>query len=179
MTVVHKIVMSKDHLGHLSQPQAQGRNRADHSLGEVIQSFCEGIRWWELTDGVSRSVVSDSLWPHGLQPARLLCPWDSPGRNTGVDCHSLLQGIFPAQGSNLGLLHCRWILYPLNHASPTGLTAYKEFCFIFKPHELRKTFLWVQICLFVAYTIDPGSVDLEVSEKLPSHCPPQASPYDS
>ena len=37
---------------------------------------------------VSRSVVSDSLRPHGLQPARLLSPWDSPGKNTGVDCHS-------------------------------------------------------------------------------------------
>ena len=45
--------------------------------------------------------------------ARLLCPWDSPGRNTGAGCHALLQGIFPAQGSNLRLLpllHCRPIL---------------------------------------------------------------------
>ena len=41
---------------------------------------------------VSHSVVSDSLWPHGLQPARLLCPWDSSGKNTGVGCHALLQG---------------------------------------------------------------------------------------
>ena len=41
---------------------------------------------------VSRSVVSDSLPPHELQPARLLCPRNSPGRSTGVDCHSLLQG---------------------------------------------------------------------------------------
>ena len=38
-------------------------------------------------------------------------PWDSPGKNTGAGCHSLLQGIFPIQGSNLGLLHCRQILY--------------------------------------------------------------------
>ena len=37
----------------------------------------------------------------------ILCPWDSPGKNTGVGCHFLLQGIFPTQGSNLGLLHCR------------------------------------------------------------------------
>ena len=47
---------------------------------------------------VSRSVMSDSLRPFGLQPARLLCPWDSPGKNTGVGCHALLQGIFPTQG---------------------------------------------------------------------------------
>ena len=39
-------------------------------------------------------------YPHGLQPARLLCPWDFPGKNTGVGCHFLLQGIFPIQGSN-------------------------------------------------------------------------------
>ena len=64
---------------------------------------------------LSCSVVSDSLWPHGLQPARLLCPWDSPGKNTGVGCHALLQGIFPTQGSNPGLLHCRWILYQLSY----------------------------------------------------------------
>ena len=44
---------------------------------------------------VSCSVVSDSLWPHGLQPSKLLCPWDFPGKNTGVGCHFLLQGIFP------------------------------------------------------------------------------------
>ena len=51
------------------------------------------------------SVVSDSLQVYGLQPTRLLCPWDSPGKNTGVGCHALLQGIFLTQGLNLGLLH--------------------------------------------------------------------------
>ena len=45
-----------------------------------------------------------SLQPHGRQPAMLLCPWNSSGKNTGVDSHSLLQGIFLTQGSNLGLL---------------------------------------------------------------------------
>ena len=43
------------------------------------------------------------LWPHGLQPTSLPCPWDFPGKN-GVGCHALLQGIFPTQGSNLYLL---------------------------------------------------------------------------
>ena len=51
------------------------------------------------------------LWPHGFYPTRLLCPWDFPGKNTGVGCHFLLQRIFPTQGSNPGCLHCRWILY--------------------------------------------------------------------
>ena len=64
---------------------------------------------------ISRSVVSDSLQPHGLQPARLLCPWDFPGENTGMDCHPLFQGIFPTQGLKLFLLHCRQILYHLSH----------------------------------------------------------------
>ena len=54
-----------------------------------------------------RAVVPDSLQPCGLQPVRLLLPWNSPGKNTGVGCHSRLQGIFPTQGYNLGLLHCR------------------------------------------------------------------------
>ena len=43
------------------------------------------------------SVVSDSLRPHGLQPAKLLSPQASPGKNTGVGCHALLQGIFLTQ----------------------------------------------------------------------------------
>ena len=63
---------------------------------------------------VSHSVVSNSWWPHGLQPARLLSQWDSPGKNTGVGYHALLRGIFPTRGSNLHflrLLYCRQILY--------------------------------------------------------------------
>ena len=68
---------------------------------------------------VSCSVVSDSLRPHGLEPTRLLCPWDSPGKNTGVVCYFLLQGIFPTRGLNphlLGLL--RWPAGSLKPAPP-------------------------------------------------------------
>ena len=77
---------------------------------------------------LSHSVVSDSLQPRELWPARLLCLWDSPGKNTGVGCHFLLQGIFPTQGSNPGLFHLlHWQAdsLPLSHlGSPrgTGLT---------------------------------------------------------
>ena len=60
----------------------------------------------------SRSVVSDSLRPHGLYS-----PWNSPGQNTGVDSRSLLQGIFPTQGWNPGLPHCRLDSLP---AGPPG-----------------------------------------------------------
>ena len=64
---------------------------------------------------VSCSVVSDSLQPQGLKSARLLCPWTCPGKNIGVGCHFLPQGIIPTQGLNPGLLHCRQILYHLSH----------------------------------------------------------------
>ena len=58
----------------------------------------------------SHSVVSDSLWPNGLSS-----PWNSPSKKSGVNCHFLFQGIFPTQGSNLGLLHSRQILYRPSH----------------------------------------------------------------
>ena len=57
------------------------------------------------------SVMPNPLQPHGLGPARLLCPWNSPGKNTEVGSHSLLQDIFPIQGSNPGLPYSRRILY--------------------------------------------------------------------
>ena len=63
-----------------------------------------------LGESESGSVVSDSLWPHGLYS-----PWNFPGQNTGVGSLSLLQRIFPTQGSNPGLPHCRWILHQLSH----------------------------------------------------------------
>ena len=62
------------------------------------------------SESESPSVVSDSLPPYGLYS-----PWNSPGQTTGVGGLFLLQGIFPTQGSNLGLQHCGWILYQLSH----------------------------------------------------------------
>ena len=55
-----------------------------------------------------------TLQLHGLQLARLLCPWDFPGKDTGVGCHFLLQGIFLTPGSNPSLLQCRQIIYLLS-----------------------------------------------------------------
>ena len=60
--------------------------------------------------GLSSYQSSSSLWP-----TRLLCLWDSPGKNTGLGSHSRLQGIFLTQGSQPALLHCRKILYCLSH----------------------------------------------------------------
>ena len=64
---------------------------------------------------VSCFVMSDSLQPHKLWPARLLSLWNFPGKNTGMGCHFLLQGIFLTQGSNPGRLRCRQILYHLSY----------------------------------------------------------------
>ena len=67
---------------------------------------------------LSCSVTSDSLQPYGLySPLGSSVHGDSPGKNTGVGCHALLQGIFPTQGSNTDLPHCRWILYRLSPQS--------------------------------------------------------------
>ena len=73
--------------------------------------------------------MSDSLWPHGLQTTRLLCPWSSPGRNTGVGCHFLLHGIFPSQGSNTAILHCRLF----NHWATREALAMQKNNYIFIP----------------------------------------------
>ena len=61
---------------------------------------------------LSRSVISNSLWPHGLQPTRLLCPWGFSRHEYWIGLPCPPPGdIFPTQGSNQGLLHCKWILY--------------------------------------------------------------------
>ena len=65
------------------------------SVFHQITAITYGSVWWWF------SVVSNSLLTHGLEPTRLLCPWNSLGKNTGVGSHSLLQGIFPTQWSNL------------------------------------------------------------------------------
>ena len=75
----------------------------------------------------NHSVVSNSLQPHGLYS-----PWNSPGQNTRVGSRSLLQGIFPTQGSNPGLAHCRRIPYWLSHQG--------------NPHRCVSLFLASQFC---------------------------------
>ena len=99
------------------------------------------------------SVVSNSGRPHGPEPASLLCPWDSPSKNTGVGCHALLQGIFPIQGSNPGLLHCTWIFffyYLIHQGSP----------------------LYIHTCTSIPYTYThiysaPILIEVETSSLLP------------
>ena len=98
---------------------------------------------------VSCSVVPDSLWPHGLQPTRLLCPWDFPGKDTEVGCHFLLQGIFPTQGPNPGLLHCRQILYQLSYkGSPINGLEFMNSFFIIKGQCQLNTYVNLRIYSF-------------------------------
>ena len=81
----------------------------------LLKKYCQNIVYIQATAKtvlmLSRSVtLCDSM-----DPAKLLCPWDSPDKNTGVGCYSLFQGIFPTQGLNPGFLNCRQILHPLSH----------------------------------------------------------------
>ena len=75
---------------------------------EIVQLKGHVVNW--KCESESHSVLFNSFQPHGLYS-----PWNSLGQNTGVGSLSLLQGIFPTQGSNPGLPHCRWILYQLSH----------------------------------------------------------------
>ena len=79
-----------------------------HSTKLMWWASLWGQKWHKFCE--SCSVVSNSLWPHGLDSS-----WNSPGQNTGVGSRFLLQGIFPTQGSNPGLPQCRWVLYHLSH----------------------------------------------------------------
>ena len=79
------------------------------------------------------TVVSDSLWSHVLWPVRLLCPWDSFGKNTRVGCRFLLQGIFMPQGLNPRLLLGKQILLPLHHLGSLPAVIRKLLCA--KPSE--------------------------------------------
>ena len=73
------------------------------SLGQREQSFLLCV--------LSHPVVSDSLWPYGLQATRLCSPWDFPGKNTGIGCHALIQGFFLTQGSVTHSQRHLWFQY--------------------------------------------------------------------
>ena len=102
--------------------------------------------------------MSYSLWLHGLQLTRLLCPWNFPGKNTGMGCHAFLKGIFPTQGLNACLLHLlHWWAGPL---VPLEIPTFspKEYLLFFDDSllfiKIKKYFvisgsLIVQFCLFL------------------------------
>ena len=107
-----------------------------HSLNSV---FCRAKVFNSMkSEGVSCSVMSDSLWPHGLEPSRLFCPWDFPGEKTGVGFHFLLQGIFPTQGLDPGLPHCRQTFYCLSHQGSPVYSINSIFLRIFCDPRVQK-----------------------------------------
>ena len=108
------------------------------------------MKWSE-----SHSVVSDSWQPHGLYS-----PWNSLGQNTRVGSCSLLQGIFPTQGSNPGLPHCRWILYQLSHKGNPRILEWVAYPFSSRSSGPRSQtgvsciLLWVLMTLAVSRRTD-------------------------
>ena len=99
--------------------------------------------------------------PMGCQdpPSRIL--QNSPGKNTGMDCHALLQGIFPTQGTNPGFPHCRWILYHLSHeGSPwiLGVGSLSLLQGIFLTWELNWGLLYCRQILYqISYQGSPSN----------------------
>ena len=97
--------------------------------GESRWRFSFRVMWSDLScESESHLVVSNSLWPHG-RPHGLYSPWNSSGQNTGVGSFSILQRIFPTQGSNPGLPPCRWILYQLSHKGSPGILEWVAYPF--------------------------------------------------
>ena len=113
---------------------------------------------------LKHSAMSDSLQPHGLQSKRLLCPWSFPGKNTGVGCHALLQGIFLTQGSNLHLL-CLLARRFFTRVTPgkslkigtvpdkfffsfwnLTLCSTKKFSYLLKLKERRQKYRYLSVC---------------------------------
>ena len=90
----------RPHRRQPTTPLSLGFSRQEHWSGLPFPSPMHESEKWKW----SCSVMSNSSWPHGLQPIRLLRPWDFPGKSTGVGCHALLWGIFPTQGQNPGVL---------------------------------------------------------------------------
>ena len=91
------------------------------SLGHVrlgIERNCgKLVPWFSTNEGECCCLVAELTLsrPHGLYPDRLLYPWEFPGKNPGLGCHFLLQGIFPTQGLNPHLLHWQVGSLPLSH----------------------------------------------------------------
>ena len=111
----------------------------------------------------SRSVVSDCLRPHGRYS-----PWNFPCQNTGVGSLSLLRGIFPTQGLNPSLLHCRQTLYQLSHkGSPRILewVAYPFFSGSSRPRN-QTGVSWIAGRLFTSW----ATRSFGLSEEVNCHC---------
>ena len=138
--------------------------------------FSQLPSFWKVKSVSRFSCVRFFVTPHGLSPARLLCPWNSPGENTGVGSHSLLQGLFLTPGSSLHLLYSRWILYHLSHqGSPPNISrrcfllchAFQDtfLCFLLKSHIQQELSQWTEESLwqFLDFTFPKQSLPKRLS----------------
>ena len=107
-----------------------GTAALENNLG-VSQKIKHRVTMWPSNSGLCLVAQSCSTLcdPMDYNPPGSFVHGDSPGKNTGVSCHALLQGIFPAQGSNPSLPHCRWILYHLNHQGRPRILEWVEYSF--------------------------------------------------
>ena len=121
----------------------------------------------------SRSVVSNSLRPHGLYS-----PWNSPGQNTGLGSLSLLQWIFLMQKLNRGLLHCRRVLYQLGYEGSLeklGQHIKKQRHYLPTEVHLIKTMVFP----VVMYGCETWTIKLSTEELILSNCGPVEDSWES
>ena len=125
------------HSGLSPSPEEEETSCLRNTL--VLLSFTKWCPGRKEKESESCSVVSNSLWPHGLYSS-----WDSPGRDTGVGSLSLLQEFFPIQGSSPCLPNFRWILYQLKHQGSPRILEWVAYPFsgrIFPTQELKRDLL--------------------------------------
>ena len=121
-----------DRKPHRDPPPMTGKQH-DVVVGRALDGcLVLALLTWYGGRSESHSVMSNSLRAHGLHS-----PWNSPGQNTGVGSLSLLQGIFPTQESNPGLLHYGWILYKLSHKGSPRILEWVAYPFVSRFSQIR------------------------------------------
>ena len=126
----------------------------------LVGFFCEVVWFLDvfcIMLTLSCSVMSNFLWTHELQPARLLCPWNFPGKNTGVGCHFLLQGLFLTHRSNLHFLH---LMHWQVNSLPQQYLVSSHIFWILTPNKtwFANTFFHSVGCLFILFMVSPCSL---------------------
>ena len=114
--LVFKIINGPKSSGHLQSCLTGGEIHFQGALGQLIKPRPDPVK--VKVKSLSPVRLFATSW--AVACTRLLHPWDFLGKSTGVGCHFLLQGIFPSQGSNPGLPHCRQMLYHLSHQGSPG-----------------------------------------------------------
>ena len=126
-----------NHIIDLESPQSSPTHPREH-LKTLCLVFQLCLTLWP--HGLPR-VEAPSQWQNQCPPGSSVCG-DSPGKNTGMRCHALLQGIFPTQGSNPGLPHCRQILYCLSYQGSPRILEWVAYPFLLQGIFLTQELNW-------------------------------------